>query len=355
MMNTQTKNINYNSILTGVIAFIIAILIAFALTSGLIFLTGFRPLQVFWLSISGGFGSVQRILLTLNEATPLLFCTLGLIVAFKAAVWNIGAEGQLYIGALGTTIAGLSLNGIPTILKVILIFLFSFIFGAVWGAIPGFLKARFKTNEIIVSLLLNFVAIWFVGYLIRFPMLNPKAYIPVSYKLPENVRLPLFVKGNPGHIGIIVALLCAVLVWFIFDKTVMGYRFKSIGVNINTALYGGIMVNRFIVIVMIISGGLAGLAGWSQVAGVYYELSQYLSPAQYGFLAIPIAFIARLNPFGAVITCLFFGGLLTGSKFVELTLGIDPTVISVFVSLIMLTLMLGPFLEKLLTKIMYKK
>src|SRR5450830_1465050 len=110
MIKTQTRNIGYNRVLIGVIAFIVAILIAFALTSGLIYLAGFKPLQVFWLSISGGFGSVQRILLTLNEAAPLLFCTLGLIVAFKSGVWNIGAEGQLYIGAVGATIAGLSLH-----------------------------------------------------------------------------------------------------------------------------------------------------------------------------------------------------------------------------------------------------
>ena len=354
MINNNVRTIDYKPLVTGVISFIIALAISFVLTSGIVILAGFKPLEVFWYSLSGGFGSLQRLGLTMNEAAPLLFCTLGLIVAFRAGIWNIGAEGQLYIGAVGATITGLYITGLSKIPHLIIVAIASIIFGALFGALPGYLKTRFNANEIITSLLLNFVAIWFVGYLVRFPMVDPGAYIPVSDKIQESARLPLIFKENPAHIGIIIAIVCAVLVWFLYERTLLGYRFKAIGSNINTALFGGINVKVLIVLSMAISGGLAGLAGMSQVSGVHFVLSGYLSPAQYGFFAIPIVFIARLNPFGAIITCIFFGGLLTGAKFVQLTLGIDPTVISIFLALIMLTLMLGPFLEKRLKKIMFK-
>ena len=337
-------------IVQRILSFIVAFAIAFLLTSILIYFSGFSIWKVFWLSLTGGFGSFNRIGFSLNEASPLLFCSLAYIISFKSGVWNIGAEGQLFMGAVGATIAGVYASGIPKPLHLTLVIIMGFIFGAVWGAIPGYLKARFNTNEILTTLLMNFIAIWFVSYLIRFPMQDPDSYIAVSEKIPDSGRLPILINGTSAHSGIILAAILSIVVWFLFQKTVIGYRLKSMGVNPQTALYGGISVKKLIIVTMLLSGGFAGLAGVSQVAGVHFLLAEYISPANYGFLAIPIVFITRLNPFGVVLVSIFFGGLLTGSQFVQMTLGIDPTIITIFVSLIMVSLMLDPFIERILIK-----
>ncbi len=348
------RTIGANIYVQRVLSFLIAIIIAFGLTSILIYFSGYSTVKVFWLSLTGGFGSLRRIGLSLNEAAPLLFCSLAYIVAFKSGVWNIGAEGQLFMGAAGTAGAGLFLSDFPPGIHIPLIIISSFVFGAAWGMIPGFLKAKFDTNEIITSLLMNFIGIWLVSYLVRFPMRDPESYIAVSRKIAHSSRLPQLLPGTTSHIGILIALGLSVVIWFVFEKTVLGYRLKSIGVNKLTARYGGIPVEKLIVITMMLSGGAAGLAGMSQVLGVHFLLAEYISPAHYGFLAIPIVFITRLNPYGVIFASLFFGGLLTGSRFVQMTVGIDPTVITIFVSLIMVSLMLDPFIEKKLSEMFFQ-
>jgi simple sugar transport system permease protein len=185
-------------------------------------------------------------------------------------------------------------------------------------------------------------------------MRNPDSYIGVTRKIAQSSRLPQLLPGTTSHIGILIALGLSAFIWFVFEKTVLGYRLKAIGVNKLTALYGGIPVKKLIVITMVLSGGIAGLAGMSQVLGVHFLLAEYISPAHYGFLAIPIVFITRLNPFGVILASVFFGGMLTGSRFVQMNVGIDPTVITIFVSLIMVALMLDPFIERKLSDMFFQ-
>jgi simple sugar transport system permease protein len=324
--------------------------LAFGITSILIYISGFSPLEIYWGIFEGGFGSLGGIGLTLNRATPLLLCSLGLVLAFRCGVWNIGAEGQLYMGAVGALLAGLFLPSMPQPLHLLLIAIASFTFGGIWGAIPGILKVKYKTNEIITSLLMVFIAFWFVAYLVRFPLYSPEAFNPVTAFIPSTARLPTILPGTTSHAGIIIALGLSVVVWFILQKSVFGYRIKATGANPDTALYGGIPVGKTIITSMILSGGLAGLAGMAQVSGVYYILADNLS-ANYGFLAIAVAFIGRLNPFGAVLVAIFFGGLLTGGYFIQIRLGIDVTIVHVLVALIMLSLVVEPFIEKRLERL----
>ena len=324
--------------------------IAFGVTSILIAISGFSPLEVYAGLFKGGFGSLAGIGQTLNRATPLLLCSLGLILVFKAGMWNIGAEGQLYMGAVGATLAGLFLPSMPRALHLLLVAIASFIFGAAWGAIPGILRARFKINEIITSLLMVFIAMWFVAYLVRWPLYTPEAFNPVSEFIPSTARLPIL-PGLGAHAGILIALVLSAVVWFILQKSTLGYRIKAVGVNPDTALYGGIPVGKIIVTSFILSGGLAGLAGMAQISGVHYMLADLIS-ANYGFLGIAVAFIGRLNPIGAVIMSIFLGGLLTGGYFIQINLGIDVTVIHVLVALIMLALVLEPFIEQRLERLL---
>jgi simple sugar transport system permease protein len=341
-------------ILGRAISLIVAFIIAFALTSIVVYFSGFNVLKVFWIAITGGFGSIDKVSLSLNEAAPLLFCTLAYIVAFKSGIWNIGAEGQLFVGAIGSALAGIYLQGLPKFIHIITIIIAGFVFGAFWGFIPGILKSKFKTNEIITSLLMNFIGVWLVSYVVRFPLKDPDSFIAVTQKVQDSARLPLLVTRTSLHMGILVGVAVAVIIWFIFQYTVFGYRLKTMGVNPLTARFGGIAIDKMVPVTMIISGGIAGLAGTVQVSGVHFLLTEFISPAHYGFFAIPLVFITRLNPFAAIIASIFFGGLLTGSKIVQLTVGIDPNVITIFVSLIMLSLMLDQYIEKGILKLFKK-
>jgi len=328
-----------------VVPLIIVFAIAFGITAILIYFSEFNPAEVYWGLFTGGFGSIVRFGLTLNEATPLLFCALGLILAFRCGIWNVGAEGQLYMGAVGAALVGIFLTDIPKPLVLLLAVIASFVFGAVWGAIPGILKVKYKTNEIITSLLMVFIAIHFINYLVLWPL---KPAIPgniVTERIADTARMPIIIPGTASHAGILIALGLAVVVWFILQKSTFGYRIKAIGINPDTALYGGISIGKITINAMAISGGLAGLAGMAQVSGVHYLLGSYIS-SNYGFLGILVAFIGRLHPFGAVLVAIFLGGLLSGSKFVQMDIGIDVTVVHVLVAVIMLSLVLEPAIEK---------
>jgi simple sugar transport system permease protein len=329
---------------------IIVFALALGITSVLIYISGFSPLEVYWGLLDGGFGSLHRIGLTLNETTPILLAGLGLILMFKGGVWNIGAEGQLYMGAVGAVVAGLFLTGIPGPLHLLLVAIASFIFGGIWGVIPAILKIKYKTNEIITSLMTVFIAWWFLVYAVRFPLHSPTAFIPVSDKIPFTARLPIILPGTPAHAGILIALGLAAVVWFILQKSTFGYRIKAIGINPDTAFYGGIPVGKVMITSGILGGGLAGLAGMAQVSGIHYLLADYLS-ANYGWLAILVVFIGRLEPFRTVLVAILLGGLLSGSHSVQMSLGIDVTVVHILVALIMLSLVLEPVIEKRLERL----
>ncbi|MFC2024177.1 ABC transporter permease [Chloroflexota bacterium] len=321
------------------------------MTAIIISASGYNAGEVYVGLLKGGFGSLNNMGLTLNQATPLLFCSLGLIFAFRCGVWNIGAEGQLYMGALGAFLVGYYVTGVPKPVHLFLVVVSSFVFGGAWGVIPGVLKVKFKVNEMVTSLLLSFIAWWIIAYLVKFPLRVEELYIwTVSNEIAPTARLPLLMSGVSAHAGILIAIGLSVAVWFIMQKTVLGYEIKAVGVNPNAAAYGGIAVGKTTIIAMILSGGLCGLAGMAQVSGIHYVLADYLS-SHYGFLAIMTTFIAELNPYIAVIVCIFFGGLLSGSHFVQMKVGIDGTIVQVLLVVMMLFLMAVPLIQRRLSRI----
>lgn len=329
---------------------IIVFALALGITSIVIYISGFSPGEVYIGLLDGGFGSLYRFGQTLNQATPIMFCGLGIILMFKSGVWNIGAEGHLYMGAVGATLAALFLPSMPQPLHILLIVIASFVFGGIWGVIPAVLKVKYKANEIITSLMTVFIAWWFVVYAVRFPLHSPAAFLPVSEKIPLTARLPVILPGTEAHAGFLIALGLAAVVWFILQKSTYGYQIKAIGINPDTALYGGIPVKKIVITSGILGGGLAGLAGMSEVSGVHYLLADYLS-SNYGWLAIIVAFVGRLNPIGVVLVSILLGGLLAGGYVVQMNLGIDVTVVHILVALIMLALVLAPIIEKRLERL----
>lgn len=245
-------------------------------------------------------------------ATPLILAALGIIVAFRCKFWNIGAEGQLLLGAAIAAWLGMSVKA-PFSLMLPLLFSASFMAGAMWGVIPGYLKAKLQVNEIITTLMMNFIALLFVSFLVEDLLKEEGALFPRTPPILPAAQLPKLIPGTRLHAGFIVAVALSILVYLVLQKTIFGYRIRSTGSNPLAARYGGINVTRYTIYAVILSGGLAGMAGMGEVSGVHYRLVNNISPG-YGYFAIIVALLGRLHPIAVVLTGIFFGGLIVGSS-----------------------------------------
>jgi simple sugar transport system permease protein len=332
---------------------LLLIFVAFAVTGVLIYISGYNPLSAFANLIYGAFGSKPGFSNTLVRYSPLLFTGLGVTVAFRCGIWNIGAEGQLYMGALGSTIVGLNLGFLPAWIHLPLAVFAGFIFGGVWGLIAGVLKAKLQINEIISTLLMNFIAIWFVAYMVHFPLRSPTAYNPITPVVLATARLPRPIEGTPIHGGIFIGLVLAVVLYVIIEKTSFGYALKASGISQEAARYGGVPVERTIMLVMFLSGGMAGLGGVGEVLGFRYYLMENIS-LDYGYIAIAVALLAGLHPIGVILTALFFGGLVNGASYMQHTVGISSTLIRVVQGAVVLFVALAPFVGDLFTRFRWK-
>ena len=303
------------------------ILVALALVvgAGLLMLAGAHPWVVYRRMAELAFGSAYGWSDTTIKATPLILAGLGVSIAFRMRLWNIGAEGQLYLGAFFAT--GVALFVLPPetpqALMLLAMGVAGFIGGALWGVIPGVLKAKLNVNEIITTLMLNYVAILWNNYWVYGPWgergfgLTPQ--FPRAAWLPRltdfGSALP-FLRGLTAHFGIFLALILAVVLWVVWQRTRWGFEVTVVGDNPRAARYAGINLTRNIILVMALSGGLAGLAGMSEVAGVVHRLQERFSPG-YGFTAIIVAWLAKLNPLGIVLVSYLFAGLLVGGDAIQ--------------------------------------
>lgn len=267
-----------------------------------------------------GFGN------TLTKMTPLLLAGLGVLVALRAGQFNIGAEGQIYMGGLGSAIVGLYLHGLPSWILVPLALLGGFLLGALWGLIPGYLKVARGLNEVITTLLFNYIALNFVSYMVNGPLMEPGAPSPYTALIDPAARLPIILPSSLAHAGIFIGLGAASILAIVLSYTSIGYQIDAVGLNPIAARYAGISVERTIIGVMALAGGLAGLAGTSEVIGLKYRLFEKFSPG-YGFDAIAIAFLSRGNPGGVAIASLFFGALRSGANVMQRSANVPVTVI----------------------------
>lgn len=306
----------------------IAILAALIIVAGLIALTGTDPLEAYQALFKGSIGSRNGIGETLVTATPLLIAGLGAVVAFKCGVWNIGIDGQLFAGALGAALVGIYLPPFPGYIEIPLVFLGGFIFGAGWAAIPGFFKARWNANEILTTIMLNYIAIRLVSYLVSGPIKDDALFIPLPQTavIHTSAQLPIILSQTRAHAGFYVAILVAIVVLILLQKTRLGFEIKSVGKDTRVARYGGIPVGRSIILAFIISGGLAGMAGASEISGVYHYLQEGFSPG-YGELAIVLALLGGLNSIGTIVAALFFGALVVGAGAMQRAVGIPTTTV----------------------------
>lgn len=298
----------------------------------LLALAGANPWHTYRAMLEGAFGTPEqwqagqfyRLTETLVKATPLILAGLGVSIAFRMLFWNIGAEGQLVMGGFAAGAVALwlppMLPGSPTWIFLPIMVVAGMMGGAFWGLIPAVLKAYLKVNEIITTLMLNYIAILWVQYLYYGPWKDPQGYgFPGTAKFPEYTWLPRI--AGRLHLGFVFGLIAAALIWLVLDRTRWGYEIRLIGENPRAARYAGVSIARNIVLVMCLSGALAGLAGMADVAGISYRLQQGLAVG-YGFTAIIVAWLARLNPWAIILVSILLAALLVGGDQIQIVMGL---------------------------------
>jgi simple sugar transport system permease protein len=275
----------------------------------------------------------------LVRATPLILAGLAVALAFKGGVFNIGAEGQLLVGAAASIATALALRGSPGPVALITALVAGSIAGALWAAIAAELRRRFHVLEIISTIMLNFIAIHLVSYLVRGPLQEPTRIFPQTEALEPGARLPIVLPGTRLHLGFVIAVVIAIaLAWF-FRRTASGFRIRAVGASPHAAWNaGGIGVERTSFLVFVASGALAGLAGGIEASGVTFALYENLSPG-YGYTAIAVALIAGLNPSGVIASGVFFGVLQTGALALQREFAVPSSLASVAEALLILAVL----------------
>ncbi|MBE2220945.1 MAG: ABC transporter permease [Anaerolineae bacterium] len=351
---------------------VFAALLAFAIGGVILALQGVNPLEAYKAMLVGAFGSKNGLADTFVKATPLLLVGLGIAIAFRGGVINIGAEGQLIMGALFTTWVGLQLGEqLPGAVVIMISLLAGAFMGGVWGAIPGYLKAQLNVNEILSTIMLNQIAIQFAYYLLRGPMIDPAELaagtnIPHSARLPKSIDMPRFtdvarmmgvdqtakdlgIQGYLGelygvltepsrlHTGFIFAVIMAILVYIFLWRTTIGFRIRAVGLNRHASRYAGMNVKRTIILSMTLSGAFAGLAGAVEILGLHHRMFEPTAvSAGYGFTGIVAALFGKLHPLGIIPSSIIFGGLLVGGDKMQRAMQVPQVMITAVLGLIIL-------------------
>jgi ABC-type uncharacterized transport system permease subunit len=325
---------------------VLALALAAVVCALLVMLTGASPFQVFGLMLKGALGTQFAFLETLTRATPLIFTGLAAAVAFRAKLWNIGAEAQLYMGAVMTVVLGTGLLPLPWPILWPVLMVSAMIGGALVLSVPTFLKTRFGVDEVVTTLLLNFIVLLFVSMLLEGMLKDPMGLgWPQSKKVIADAQLPKLVQGKRLHLGFVIALLAALAIWIIDRKSALGYEMRAVGHNAKAAHFAGIPVNRVLAKTALLSGGLAGLAGWSEVTGLKGNLTLDLSPG-FGYSGIVVAMLALLHPIGVVAAAIFVAAVFVGADAMSRTAGVPSYIAHVMVAVSLLSMVTAIMLTR---------
>jgi simple sugar transport system permease protein len=351
---------------------LVAILAAFLVGAVILLLQGVNPLEAYGQMFVGAFGSKNGLSDTLVKAIPLMLGGLGIAISFRGGVINIGAEGQLIVGALLTTYLGVQFGEqLPGAVAIVMGLLGGALMGGIWGAIPGFLKARLGVNEILSTIMMNQIAIQIAFYLLRRPMIDPAELaagtnIPHSARLPKVMDMPRFtdlgqllgltksaeelglrgyvaelygvlVEPSRLHSGLIFAVIMAFLVYIFLWRTTIGYQIRAVGLNPHASRYAGMNVPRTMVLSMALSGMFAGLAGAVEILGLHHRMFEPTAvSAGYGFSGIVAALFGKLHPLGIIPSSILFGGLLVGGDKMQRAMQIPQVLITAILGLVVL-------------------
>ena len=371
MQETWLKSFRLGQVLDALLP-VIAVLGALGVGGMILLLLEANPFEAYQALISGAFTNKNGLADTLVKMTPLLLVGLGIVIAFRANVINIGAEGQLIVGALLAAYLALELGEVmPGFMVIIMCILASSLLGGLWAAVPGYLKAHLGVNEILSTIMMNQIAIQIGFYLLRGPMIDP-AEIEAGTNIPHSARLPrstdlarftdiaklfgftesakdleltgfggelygLLVEPTRLHIGLIIAIIMAILVYIFLWRTTIGYRIRAVGLNPSAARYAGINVPGTIILSLALSGALAGLAGAVEILGLHHRMFEPPAvSAGYGFSGIVVALFGKLHPLGAIPSSLLFGGLLVGGDKMQRAVQVPQVLVTALLGLIVL-------------------
>lgn len=342
---------------------ILAIVLGILIGSIILLLSGTNPVEAYKVIFLGAFGKPKYISWTIVKAVPLILTGLSVAFAFNTGLFNIGAEGQYIVGSIGALVVGLLLD-LPPVIHGLVALLVGALCGYIWGALVGLLKAKFQVNEVISSIMMNWIAFYLSNYLLSFPILrsieSDNSYpiketasikIAGAWKMSESGRAYLaqhkFLKdilNPPLNFGIIIAILAAIVVWYILKKTTLGYELRAVGFNEKAAEYGGIDINKSIVKSMGIAGILAGLAGAITVLGVSGDIGIMAAQEGYGFDGMAVALIAGNNPLGTIPAALLYAGLTYGGGKLT-TIGTYSEVVNIIIGIMILFIAMPKLLD----------
>lgn len=321
---------------------IAAIVVTFILTASLVLLVEANPLEAYYYFLIDPLSSRVSAIEVLVKATPLLLTGAAVTFAFVGGYWNIGAEGQLYAGATAATGIGIWLGETSAWLALPAMIAGGFAAGMLWALVPALMKVKLAIDEVVTTLLLNSVALFAVSALLNGPWRNPISQWPQSPDIGPAAIFPKLIPRSRLHLGFILAVVVIIILWFVLTKTALGLRMRAVGLSPAAARFAGIHVERTTLIAALVSGGIAGLAGVSEIAGIHYHLIDAISPG-YGYTGIIIATLGTLNAWGVALAALFIGLIDTGAQTVSRALGV-PSYLGEVIQAALLLVTLGMLL-----------
>jgi len=333
---------------------VIATLAALAVGAVMLLFLKVNPVEAYAALWDGAFGSSNAFAETLVKATPLLLVGIGICISFRGDVINIGGEGQMIIGAVLATWVGLNFTGLPGWLTITLSMMAGFLGGAIWGGIPGVLKAYFSVNEILSTVMMNAIAVQLMNFLLRGPMIDPAqaemaSQIPQTARVEDIFRLPRLAPTRL-HLGALIAVIFAVLVYILLWRTTLGYRIRAVGQNPHASRYAGIKVQRYMVLALLLSGAFAGLAGATQVFGVNYRMITDGSSSGFtgsaGFNGIVAALFGGLHPILTIPASILFGALLVGANKMQRVVQVPSALITALNGLVVVFVVSSEIIRK---------
>lgn len=343
---------------------LVSIVLGFFVGAIVLRIAGYNPFEAYGIIFNGIFGRPKYIAYTIIYATPLIITGLSVAFAFRTGLFNIGAEGQFIVGTLAATLAGYFIK-LPIVLHAIVVFLIAIIAAGLWGGFAGYLKAKYGVHEVIATIMLNWIALYLNNFVVfiegfRKPGSEAAHYIQDTARIDilgqwkrteagrEWLRAHPFLQDifkTPANVGFLVAIVLAIIVWYILNKTTLGYELRAVGFNKDAAEYGGINVKKSIITSMTISGALAGAAGALQVLGVTRSIAKLAAMEGFGFDGIAVALIGNNTAFGSVLSGLLFGGLKYGGPKIQNELNAPYEVISIMIGTIIFFVAIPKFIR----------
>ena len=298
----------------------------------------------------GALGTRYNFLETCVKASPLILTGLAVAFAFRAKFWNIGAEGQLMAGATAAAAIGINVSGVPQPLLLAVIIIAGFAAGGAWAMLPAFMKMKLKVDDVVSSLLLNYVMVHLMGFLLFGPMQQPGSSWPRSSPIAELARFPVLLTRSRFHLGIVISVVAVLIVWFINSKSLFGYQSRAVGVNARASFFGGIDNTKVVIMTALISGGMAGLAGVGEVCGIHFNLLMDISPG-FSYSGITIAMLGRLHPVGTALAAFFFSVIIVGAQSMSRITGVPTYIADVIQGMALLIMLVALLLTEYRVKV----